>query len=122
MAMKLEVVSVHNHGKAAEEHVLLRANEDCDVGKYLLADSTFLDNGKVSNRLRHLFWFPKKAVKKGELVSVRTGKGTNTEVTNQSGTKVHRFYWGLGAAVWNDETDCAVLIEANTWQFRRAKG
>lgn len=122
MAMKLEVVSVHNHGNAAEERVLLRANEDCAIGRYLLADSTFLNSGKVSNRLRHLFWFPDKTIKKGELVSVRTGKGKNTEVTNQSGTKVHRFYWGLDTAVWNDEKDCAVLIEANTWQFRRAKG
>ncbi|TCZ55749.1 hypothetical protein [Roseicella aquatilis] len=122
MAMKLQILSVRNHGDAAQEHVLLRAKEDCNTVKYLLADSTYFDNGNVSNKLRHFFWLPSKDVKKGDLVSVRTGKGKNTEVINPQGTTVHRFYWGLEAPVWNDEADCAVLVEASTWQFHRAKG
>lgn len=118
--MKLKIVSVHNHGNADEEYVLLQATEDCDVGRYMLADSTYTADGKVSNKLRNTFWFPDKAVKKNDLVSVWTKTGKDTSTTNNSGTPVHRFYWNLKKPVWNDGGDCAALIEVNTWQFFKA--
>ncbi|MDJ0388695.1 hypothetical protein QMO56_11280 [Roseomonas sp. E05] len=121
MPMKLKVLSVYNRGDATKEHVLLEAVEDCNANRYLLADSTFTGDGMISNRLRHTFWFPSKAVKKGELVSLWTGKGSNTEAANAAGTKIHRFYWNLGSAVWNDDGDCALLIEVSDWKASRTK-
>lgn len=118
--MKLKIVSVHNHGDAEKEYVLLHATEDCDIGRYALADSTYTADDHVSNKLRHFYWFPDKKVKKGEYVALWTGKGTNT-VTVRDGVSVHTFYWGVGGAVWNDTGDCAVLLEIHTWQFFRAK-
>lgn len=120
--MDLKITSVHNHGDFEEEHVLLEVTGDCDVGRYLLADSTYTADGKVSNRLRHLYWFPDRQVKRGERVSLWTKKGENTTATLKDGTKVHRFFWNLETAIWNDSGDCAVLIEAKTWQFFRTRG
>lgn len=119
--MKVKIVSVHNHGDSANEYVLLRVEEDCDIGKYVVADSTYTPSGSVSNKLRHMYWFPDKSVKKGEFISLRTGAGDNTTVTNDKGIIFHRFYWGLKTAIWNDTGDCAVLLDLNTWQFFKAK-
>lgn len=118
--MNIEIISVHNRDDASKEHVLLRVTENADVGRYLLCDTTFLGSGKISNKLRHVFWFPDKKVKKGELVSLWTGTGTDTEAKSTQGVKVHRFYWNLAKPVWNDDKDCAVLIEAATWQLKAA--
>ncbi|WP_438480855.1 hypothetical protein [Oleiharenicola lentus] len=119
--MKLQVVSIHNRGNFEKEYVLLKALESCDVGRYLLADTSYTADGKVSNKLRHVFWFPDKDVKKGEFVSVWTGPGKNTVGQTDSGVPVHRFFWGLKSSVWNDDGDCAALLEVNTWEFKPAK-
>lgn len=120
--MKLKIISVHNHGDFDKEYVMLKANEDCDVGRFVLADSTYTADGKVSNKVRHTYWFPDKNIKKDELVSLWTGPGNNTTAKTNDGTTVHRFYWGLKTAVWNDGGDCAVLLDIQDWQFFKARG
>jgi len=120
--MNVEIISIHNHGDFDNEYVLLRALEGCDIGRYVLADSTYTSDGKVSNKLRHIYWFPDQAVKKGDLISLWTKSGKSTITESNSGTPIHRFFWGLQTAVWNDDGDCAALLEINTWQFFRAGG
>ncbi|MDD0841485.1 hypothetical protein [Pseudomonas sp. Gutcm_11s] len=114
--MDLKILSVHGHGDHKEEYVLLEAIEDCDVGRFQLCDTTFTRDGKVSNKLRHTYWFPDKEVKKGDLISVWTKTGSDTTTKNKKGTPVHRFYWGLTKAVWNDDGDCAVLQYIGAWK------
>lgn len=99
----------------------MEVQEDCNIGNYILADSTFLPDGSVSNAVRHTFWIPDKQGEKGDLISVWTKSGENTKTTNPGGATVHHFYWGLKRAIWNDEGDCAVLFELMTWQFFRAR-
>jgi len=119
--MKVKIISIHNQGNYENEYVLMRVQEDCNIGYYILADSTYTSDDKVSNKLRHTFWIPHKEVKKGDLVSVWTTTGSNTTVKNDNGETIHRFFWGLKMSVWNDEGDCAVLFELTSWQFFRAK-
>lgn len=118
--MKLKILSIHNHGDADKEFVLLQAMEDCDIGRYALADSTYTADNKVSNKLRHFYWFQDRNIKKGEYISLWTGKGSDT-IATKDGVPLHRFHWGLASAVWNDTGDCAALLEISTWQFFRAK-
>jgi len=118
--MKLKILSVNEKGDASKEYVWLEVLEDCDVGRYAIADSTYVSEGKISNKLRHFFWFPDKTVKKGNRIVVRTGTGTDDEYTTDTGKKVHRFYWGLKSAVWNDDGDAAVLLEIATWKITKA--
>lgn len=115
--MKLKIISLHNHGDFAKEYVLMQAQEDCDIGRYAIADSTYIDVDHVSNKLRHFHWFKDKEIKKGEYVSLWTGKGTEVTSKTDAGVPLHRLYWGLETAVWNNTGDCAVLFEINTWQF-----
>jgi len=117
--MKVKVISVHNHGNQNEEYVLLRVLEDCNIGDYMLADSTYTSTDRVSNKVRHTYWFPDKDVLKGELVSLRTKKGTNIETKSEKGTVIHRFYWGLNESVWNDDGDCAILFLVQDYKLFR---
>ena len=119
--MKIKIVAVHNQGDFSKEYVLLQATEDCDIGRFALADSTYTDANHVSNKLRHFYWFEDKMIKKGEYVSLWTGNGSKTVSKTDSGVPIHRFYWGLSKGVWNDTGDCAVLLELSTWQLFRAK-
>ena len=119
--MKVRIKSVHGHGDFYKEYVLMEVVEDCNIGHFILADSTYTGEHQVSNRLRHILWIPDKTVKQGDLVSVWTKGGANTTVTNDQGQTVHRFFWGLETAVWNDEGDCAILFNINNWQFSPTK-
>jgi len=117
--MKLKIISIHNHGNYEKEYAYLKAVDDCDVGDFVLADTTYLTSGKVSNKLRHMFWFPDKEIEAGDAVTVWTQPGVNTTIRRDDGTKLHRFYWGLKTAVWNDAGDGAVLLYAPEWQCFR---
>lgn len=120
MTLKLKILAIHEQGDAPKEYVLLEATSDCDLDYYGLADTTYTSDGKISNRLRHFYWFPKTEVKKGERIVLRTGTGTNDSYTSSSGIKVHRFYWGLKTSIWNDDGDAAVLFNISTWKTTRA--
>ena len=117
--MKLEVLSVHNQGGFNEEYVDLKVVEDCDLQYYMVADTTYLEGGGISNKLRHTFWFSPKKVNKGDFVRLYTRPKRATDVTsgqNKSNTTTYIFYWGLHAAIWNNTGDGAVLFEIHTWK------
>lgn len=118
--MKLKILSIHEQGDAGKEYVWLEVVEDCNLDHYGVADTTYTSENKISNKLRHFFWFPPKTVKKGERVVLRTSAGTNDQYTASDGKKVHRYFWGLGSSVWNDDGDAAVLFEIATWKTTRA--
>ena len=118
--MKLKVLSIHEQGSANKEFVWLEVVESCNLKYYGLADTTYSSDDKISDKLRHFFWFPSREVKKGERIVLRTGTGTNDQYTTTDGKKVHRFYWGLKSAVWNDDGDSAVLFEIAAWKTTRA--
>lgn len=118
--MKLKVLSIHERGNANKEYVLLEVVEGCNLDHYGLADTTYTSNDKISNKLRHFYWFPPTDVKQGEWVVLQTGTGKSDQYTTASGKKVHRFFWGLGSAVWNNDGDAAVLFEMRNWKTTRA--
>lgn len=115
--MHLKVRSIHGHGDAAQEYVVIDVIEDCDIGSYMLADSTYLPNGNISNRLRHVYWLPDQKVKKGDTVFVWTGVGVPNSLPSQHGGTGYHLHWGLKDPVWNDTGDCAVLLQLTTWTF-----
>lgn len=115
--MDLSISRIQAEGDQAQEYVYIRVLRDCDVGEYLLADTTYQADG-VSNRLRHVFWFPDKRVAAGDAVVVRTGPGVDTTSRLKQGGRLHRFFWNLDRAVWNDSEDAAVLMKVEGWVFR----
>jgi len=116
--MNLKILSVKDQGDLENERVVLQALADCDIGKYIVFDTTY-DGDMISNELRHSYWFPDKDVKKGDKVVLYTKKGKDKEKSFEQGFKSHFFYWGLERTVWNKDEDCALLIRVAEY---RAKG
>lgn len=119
--MKAEIVKVKSRGDYENEVVVIRIKSDCDIGRFIIADSTYQPNGKVSNAVRHTLWIPDQAVVAGDEVCIwtRSGKSHSAKLTN--GNTRYNFYWNLRTAVWNDDGDCAVLFELDNWQFFKVK-
>lgn len=74
-------------------------------------DTTYTDEGEISDELRHAFFFPSVQVEKGDLVRVHTKEGKYKRWVSSTETVYHDFFWGLDEPIWNDEGDCALLIE-----------
>jgi hypothetical protein len=109
--MKLQIVSIHNHGKAAEEYVRLQVIEDCKLGDYVIIDSTYNADGRLSNKMRHTYWWgPKEFAKKGDIVFLYTREGKNTTRPGLNCT-LRDYYWNSKEAVWNDTGDFATLFQ-----------
>jgi len=70
--MELKVVKVHKEGGWNDEYVTLRVIETCDLGYYMIADTTYVSDKEISNKLRHTFWFPNHSVAAGDFVRLYT--------------------------------------------------
>lgn len=117
---KLELVYVKNHGKAADEYVLLRATQDLDLKYYMICDTTYTSDTSISNTFRHTYWFATQTVKSGEYVVLYTKKGSYSKTQN-NGNVFHNYYWNSNAAIWNDDGDGAIVFEITNWRAKRAK-
>mgnify|MGYP001267578516 CR=1 FL=1 len=111
--MDVKIIKIESKGDFDKEYVLLEVLSDCEIGEYLLADSSYTSEGKLSNKIRHIYWFPNKTVKKGDFVFVFTRPKKMNDKTEWSNnyTNNHAFYWNLKIAIWNDEGDYATLFE-----------
>ncbi|MCS5969701.1 hypothetical protein LNP26_29815 [Klebsiella variicola subsp. variicola] len=67
--MKLKIRTIHGHGKANEEYVIIDVTDDCNAQYYMLADTTYTNDNKISNKVRHTHWFSKAELKKEMLSS-----------------------------------------------------
>ena len=118
--MSLTIVSIHNHGNAEEEYILLRADADVNIHKYMIADRTFKENGDLSNVHRHTFRFPSYEVKEGEFVVLLTKEGKTRVGKMDSGEKAHVFFWGSKAAIWNEnDAEMAELLEVKSLETKK---
>lgn len=119
--MKIKIHSIKDKGVLDKELIWLEVIEDLDdLDHYMVCDSTYTDSNHISNEHRHAYWFPKKSVKKGDWIALRTKDGKNTSATNDRKTTTHTFYWNLGRTIWNKDGDCAVLFQLTTWEAKRA--
>lgn len=117
--MQVKIDKIINHGSDGER-IVLNVLEDTDIGKYLILDTTYTSSGKVSNKVRHPYWFPDKKVKKGDKVVLYTKEGSNKSVQKTENT-IHFFYWNLKSFVWNNEGDYALLLHVKEWESHRVQ-
>ncbi|MBP1205236.1 hypothetical protein JOD97_003278 [Duganella sp. 1411] len=105
-------ICVKNSGNKDSEYVFFQVTENCDLGHFIIADNTFDLQGLLSNKLRHVYAFPRHVVKKGEYVMLHTHEGRNDIIPASalSGT-VHNFYWNLKEHVWNKTGDSAHFLD-----------
>jgi hypothetical protein len=113
--MKLKILQVQNKGSAADEYVLLEALADCCLNHYLIADTTYGQDGVISNKKRHLYWFPHISVKQGQRIILHSGHGKDRVCTSLEGETTHDFYWNQNTPVWNNRGDAALLFQLEAW-------
>jgi hypothetical protein len=119
--VKIAITSIHNHGDHSKEFVILSVREKANLKHFLLADTTYVNDGKaISNLTRHTYWFPPTEVCSSDVVVLHTRPGTYSKEPFRGGF-MHHFYWCLQKAVWNDSGDVAVLYQIDEWQTMRAK-
>ena len=111
--MEIEVIKIQKEGK---EMIVLRATQLCNVGRYILFDTTYEEDGAISNRYRHSYIFPNINLGTGDFVVLYSEKGTNRVFTNRGNTKTYELYWGLDVPVWNSKEDNALLVKID--EFR----
>jgi hypothetical protein len=112
--MKLDIKEIKDNG-AHDERVVLIATEDCDIGRYF-AFITKLSEGKiVYNNIKYPFWFPDKLVKKGDLIVLYSGKGTDNFKINTDGTTSYFYYRGLDTSILIGNY-ITLIVEANNWK------
>lgn len=109
---KLNFVRVDNKGVLDKEAITFAVVADIpNLEYYILCDTTYKGSLK-SNELRHMFWFPKKAVKKGDTIIVITKVGTDTIIPIKNpATNIHMLHWNLGHTVWNKGGDQAFILK-----------
>ncbi len=116
----LKIHNIESKGDISKECIWLDVLEDMnDLDHYILCDKTFTNSNETSNELRHMYWFPKKILKKGDWIKLSTGPGTDGTFSNSRKTTTHCFYWKLGKTVWNKDGDVATLFHINEWVTKK---
>ncbi len=118
--MKVKIRGVEDNAIYEKERLILDVIESTDIGEYIVFDTTYTSDDKVSNKVRHSYWFPDLKVKKGDVVVLYTKKGTHSSKTNGINL-TYFFYWNLNVSVWNNEGDCAVLLHCDEWVHKKVK-
>ncbi|WON94316.1 MULTISPECIES: hypothetical protein [Bacteroidota] len=115
--MKLKINQVVDFGTLDSERVELSVLEDTNLYYFIISDTTYLDEGKISNKMRHTFWFKPQQVNKGDEVVLysKVGIKRSTDINGGKNKKYH-IYWDLKSSVWNNSGDAAVLFELKTWK------
>lgn len=113
--MKINIKYIKNSGDIKKERIVLKVISDDDAGNYMLSDTTYLKDGSVSNRLRHVYWIPDQVVEAGDLIVIYTKEGDYSKKINKNGSTTYFFYWGLDRNVWNKDGDGAVIFNIKDW-------
>ncbi len=115
----LRIVAVTGKGDLLTERIVLRVVRQCNLMHYLILDSTDNDDGTISNKNRHVYWFPDLLVSPTDYLLLYTKKGTDRIFINKQGYRVHVFYWGLKRTVWNEDGDAVTLLNTARIAFKR---
>lgn len=119
--MRIKVHSIDNKGELQNECVWFDVKEDVpSLSDFMVSDTTYTDEHHISNELRHIYWFRKMSVRKGDWIKLMTKVGENTTSANNRKTTTHILHWGLGRTVWNKDGDAAILFELANWETTRA--
>lgn len=114
--MKIQIKYVKDAGNIDKERVVLKVlDNNVNIGNYIVCDTTYISENEISNKLRHIFWFPDHEVKKGDLIVIYTKTGIEKTMDNKSGNITHFFYWELDRTVWNIDEDAVTLISIKDW-------
>ena len=114
--MTIEAKYVKDAGDIEKERLVMKTRQRTYIGSYLVTDTTYYDDESVSNRLRHLYWFPDDIyADRGDTIVLYTKEGEDFKSEKKSGSYIYFFYWGLERSIWNKKDDSAVIFKISEW-------
>lgn len=119
--MNIELIRIADRGND-NERLIMRAVRECNLNEYIVLDTTYDEDGTVSNKLCHVFIFPNINVNEGDFIWLYTREGRYHTYNNNSNTLTHNIYWGLDIHVWNNDGDKAYLIHYDDWNSIESRG
>lgn len=115
--MTVTISSITNAGELDRERLVLKVEDDLDIGKYAVFCCKKSSETAVSaGNIPAAYWFIDKPIKKNDLVVLYTKSGKRSEKNNSGGNTSHFFYWGKSESIWNSDYR-AVLIESRSYKF-----
>jgi hypothetical protein len=108
---------IRDTGELEKERIVLQVSHDDDIGGYVIFEATTSDNHAIYDEVRHVFWFPEKDVKAGDLVVLYTKSGIEKAKKNKNGSTSHFFYWSLERALWKRSNAAVVIANLSDWTF-----
>lgn len=105
-----------------DERLIIQAMRACNLNEFIVLDTTFDEDGIVSNKCRHVFIMPDICVNEGDFIWLYSHQGTYHTHNNTTNTITHNIYWGLDIHVWNNDGDMAYLIHYDDWGSVPSKG
>jgi hypothetical protein len=117
--MKVRIEKITENGDLSRERLVLRVLRDTDVGKFVIFQARFDEDGPTTG-VDEVFWFPDKPLHAGDLIVLYTKAGIQSEKIIAGGATTHFFYWGRSETLWDSPDHGAVVVEANDWAAVRA--
>ncbi len=111
--MDIELISINNPG-LDNEYALIRVNRDCNLNKFFIYDTTFDDEGRVSNKLPHMLRLPDDNVQVVRTPQIRLYTSRSypiQEWNDPQHVNTLILSWRLNETIWNKEGDKATLVE-----------
>ncbi len=122
--MDLKIDKVHGRDELKNERLLVHVEKDCNLGDYIVFDSTFDSALQLTNLHRHSYLFDDIKVKQGDSVVLYTkvgDYGTKRKYKEEGRKELYHFvYMNLDKQIWNNEGDCAFLIKVAEWSKPKA--
>lgn len=91
--MKLKIVKILDHGNLEKERLWLKANENLDLGHYLIAITQYMSPESISTALQDILWLPAKKINAGDEVVIYSRGGKNSEKKGDS-KSTYFYYFG----------------------------
>ena len=116
--MTLKLINIENAGDLNNERVVLQADIDTNIGRYvLLRARTAPDNKVYSGPIPSAFWFDTITVKASAFVVLYSKGGLRSQKAGDNGIESHFFYWALTSPAWTPAFK-PVLIQAINWEWK----
>lgn len=111
--MDIELTQICNPGEEFE-YIMLKVNRDCNLRKFMIYDTTYDQEGNISNKLPHFFRFPNLYVRSQNTPIIRLYTTKNYRIQEWVDPRnVNNLIlsWRLNETIWNRDGDRATLIK-----------
>ena len=115
--MRVEIRGIIDSGILDSERIVLDVLEDCNLGHYILFDTSYTHHDKPSNDIQHTYKFPTQQARMGDVIVLYSKDGKNSihEVKSEI---VYSFYWNLNDCVWQNN-DCALIAHFDSFTHKK---